>query len=89
MGPARNQAHHGTGDVDGAMGGMSAGYVSDERITLVVDNTRFIVDPAIFTAHPNTMLGRCVPLSVFISFGRRASIVLDAFCLCNNGTFSG
>ncbi|KAK7865509.1 hypothetical protein R5R35_003210 [Gryllus longicercus] len=31
---------------------------SDERITLVVDNTRFILDPALFTAHPNTMLGR-------------------------------
>ncbi|KAG7178230.1 BTB/POZ domain-containing protein 10-like [Homarus americanus] len=31
---------------------------SDDRITLVVEGTRFIVDPAIFTAHPNTMLGR-------------------------------
>ncbi|XP_060808561.1 BTB/POZ domain-containing protein 10 [Amyelois transitella] len=30
----------------------------EERITLVVDNTRFVVDPAHFTAHPNTMLGR-------------------------------
>lgn len=30
----------------------------EDRITLVVDNTRFIVDPAQFTAHPNTMLGR-------------------------------
>ncbi|XP_037538573.1 BTB/POZ domain-containing protein 10 [Nematolebias whitei] len=29
-----------------------------ERVTLIVDNTRFVVDPAIFTAHPNTMLGR-------------------------------
>ncbi|KAG8224227.1 hypothetical protein J437_LFUL002683, partial [Ladona fulva] len=32
--------------------------LNDDRITLVVDNTRFIVDPALFTAHPNTMLGR-------------------------------
>ncbi|XP_014244086.1 BTB/POZ domain-containing protein 10 [Cimex lectularius] len=32
--------------------------MSEERVTLVVDNTRFIVDPGIFTAHPNTMLGR-------------------------------
>ncbi|XP_015834238.1 BTB/POZ domain-containing protein 10 isoform X1 [Tribolium castaneum] len=32
--------------------------VSDDRVTLVVDNTRFVVDPALFTAHPNTMLGR-------------------------------
>lgn len=31
---------------------------SDERITLIVDNTRFILDRALFTAHPNTMLGR-------------------------------
>ncbi|XP_063371109.1 BTB/POZ domain-containing protein 10 [Cydia amplana] len=30
----------------------------EDRITLVVDNTRFVVDPAQFTAHPNTMLGR-------------------------------
>lgn len=30
----------------------------DDRITLVVDNTRFVMDPAQFTAHPNTMLGR-------------------------------
>ncbi|OWR53431.1 BTB/POZ domain-containing protein 10 [Danaus plexippus] len=29
----------------------------EDRITLVVDNTRFVVDPAQFTAHPNTMLG--------------------------------
>lgn len=30
----------------------------EERVTLIVDNTRFIVDPAIFIAHSNTMLGR-------------------------------
>lgn len=28
------------------------------RITIVVDNRRFVVDPALFSAHPNTMLGR-------------------------------
>ncbi|XP_033223293.1 BTB/POZ domain-containing protein 10 isoform X2 [Belonocnema kinseyi] len=38
--------------------GMSHQQASDERITLIVDNTRFIIDPALFTAHPNTMLGR-------------------------------
>lgn len=49
---------------DGDMlGGGSSGMAmtslaSDDRITLVVDNTRFILDPALFTAHPNTMLGR-------------------------------
>ncbi|XP_059402619.1 BTB/POZ domain-containing protein 10-like isoform X1 [Carassius carassius] len=29
-----------------------------ERVTLIVDHTRFVVDPSIFTAQPNTMLGR-------------------------------
>ncbi|XP_055048344.1 BTB/POZ domain-containing protein 10a isoform X1 [Misgurnus anguillicaudatus] len=31
---------------------------STERVTLIVDNTRFVVDPSFFTAQPNTMLGR-------------------------------
>lgn len=31
-----------------------------ERVTLIVDNTRFVVDPTVFTAQPNTMLGRSV-----------------------------
>jgi len=30
----------------------------EERLTLVVDNTRFVVDPNLFIGHPNTMLGR-------------------------------
>ena len=31
---------------------------TSERVTLIVDNTRFVVDPSVFTAQPNTMLGR-------------------------------
>ncbi|KAG7274438.1 hypothetical protein CRUP_033594, partial [Coryphaenoides rupestris] len=31
---------------------------TSERVTLIVDNTRFVVDPTIFVAQPNTMLGR-------------------------------
>lgn len=31
-----------------------------DKITLVVDDTRFVVDRSLFTAHPNTMLGRWV-----------------------------
>lgn len=31
---------------------------NDERITLIVDHTRFVVDPSLFTAFPDTMLGR-------------------------------
>ncbi len=30
----------------------------ENRITLLVDDTRFTIDPGMFTAHPNTMLGR-------------------------------
>lgn len=38
--------------------------ISEERVTLVVDNTRFVVDPALFVAHPNTMLGRMFSSSI-------------------------
>uniref|UniRef100_A0A8C5KVI4 BTB domain-containing protein n=1 Tax=Jaculus jaculus TaxID=51337 RepID=A0A8C5KVI4_JACJA len=31
---------------------------TSERVTLIVDNTRFVVDLSIFIAQPNTMLGR-------------------------------
>ncbi|KAG8038048.1 hypothetical protein G9C98_006373 [Cotesia typhae] len=41
-----------------SVGGLSGNQQSDDRITLIVDNTRFILDPSLFTAHPNTMLGR-------------------------------
>lgn len=37
---------------------LQAQSTSEDRVTLVVDNTRFVVDPAIFIAQPNTMLGR-------------------------------
>lgn len=39
------------------LSGQSTG-LNDNRITLLVDNTRFVIDPSLFTAHPNTMLGR-------------------------------
>lgn len=42
---------------DGAKEGMRS-IRTCERVTLIVDNTRFVVDPSIFTAQPNTMLGR-------------------------------
>lgn len=38
--------------------GHRSGLRLGERVTLIVDNTRFVVDPSIFTAQPNTMLGR-------------------------------
>ncbi|XP_076331634.1 BTB/POZ domain-containing protein mrityu isoform X2 [Tachypleus tridentatus] len=43
---------------------------SEERITLVVDNTRFIVDPALFAAQPDTMLGRMFGSSLEHNFTR-------------------
>lgn len=62
-------SEHGMSGVDRCQGysrremkdgrGMTSGSVMrDERLTLVVDNTRFVVDPQLFAAHPNTMLGR-------------------------------
>lgn len=41
---------------------------TSERVTLIVDNTRFVVDPSIFTAQPNTMLGRFVSFFVLVFF---------------------
>lgn len=32
--------------------------VSDDRVTLVVDNTRFVIDPTMIMSQPNTLLGR-------------------------------
>ncbi|XP_016114459.1 BTB/POZ domain-containing protein KCTD20 isoform X3 [Sinocyclocheilus grahami] len=32
--------------------------LSHDRVTLVVDGTHFVVDPAVFTAYPDTVLGR-------------------------------
>uniref|UniRef100_G3QLP6 Potassium channel tetramerization domain containing 20 n=1 Tax=Gorilla gorilla gorilla TaxID=9595 RepID=G3QLP6_GORGO len=45
-------------------GNSSVGFGSNshsqapEKVTLLVDGTRFVVNPQIFTAHPDTMLGR-------------------------------
>ncbi|CAL1282290.1 unnamed protein product [Larinioides sclopetarius] len=43
---------------------------SDERITLVIENTRLVVDPALFAAHPDTMLGRMFGSSLENNFTR-------------------
>ena len=37
-----------------------AGVRVTDRITLVVDDTRFVVEPDIFRMYPDTMLGRYV-----------------------------
>ncbi|XP_052600406.1 BTB/POZ domain-containing protein KCTD20 isoform X1 [Peromyscus californicus insignis] len=38
--------------------GGSSHPQAPEKVTLLVDGTRFVVNPQIFTAHPDTMLGR-------------------------------
>lgn len=45
-----------------------------DKITLVVDDTRFVVERSLFTAHPNTMLGRQVA---------RQMLSLYAFFCCS------
>ena len=39
-------------------GGNSGNNHSKDRVTLVVDETPFVVDSKIFNAHQNTLLGR-------------------------------
>lgn len=41
-----------------AKGPLPCPVPGEDRITIVVDNTRFVVETSQFTAHPNTMLGR-------------------------------
>jgi len=51
-----------------ALGGLPRDTSSPrlgERITLLVDEKRFVVDPEMFRQHPNTMLGRYVTLFTF------------------------
>lgn len=47
-------------------GKIQRNQLCQDKITLVVDDTRFVVDPAQFTAHPNTMLGRMFSSGKFI-----------------------
>lgn len=59
-GVAMATSGHGDGVPAGvaAMSALSLATGSDERVTLIVDNTRFVVDPALFALQPDTMLGR-------------------------------
>ncbi|XP_075230174.1 BTB/POZ domain-containing protein mrityu isoform X2 [Lycorma delicatula] len=54
LGPAKNQMSQQSLQTTTT---STSSPASEERVTLVVDGTRFIVDPALFTAHPNTFLG--------------------------------
>ncbi len=43
----------------GLGGGLNPGPASSlgDKITLVIDDTRFVLNTSLFTAHPDTMLG--------------------------------
>ncbi len=42
----------------GTGGGLNPGPSSlGDKITLVIDDTRFVLNTSLFTAHPDTMLG--------------------------------
>ncbi|XP_018327198.1 BTB/POZ domain-containing protein 10 isoform X2 [Agrilus planipennis] len=49
IGPLKSQNQQGT---------TANAASSEDRVTLVVENTRFVIDPAILVAYPNTLLGR-------------------------------
>ncbi|KAH9362091.1 hypothetical protein HPB48_002069 [Haemaphysalis longicornis] len=50
----------GNGGAAPSAASLSAGSLAgtDDRVTLIVDGTRFVVDPALFARHPDTMLAR-------------------------------
>ncbi|XP_043572229.1 BTB/POZ domain-containing protein KCTD20-like [Chiloscyllium plagiosum] len=52
------KAAMGKGLVDPVREDSSGSGKACERVVLIVDKTRFVVDPAIFRAHPDTLLGR-------------------------------
>jgi hypothetical protein len=48
--------------------GPSTGLSSGEKITLVIDDTRFVVNTSLFTAHPDTMLGEPILFRFLFTF---------------------
>ena len=55
--PSRSGASHRKTHEQTIVSSSTVNTTSD-RVTLVVDETRFVIDPQLFRAHPNTMLGR-------------------------------
>lgn len=71
----------GVGGIGGVSGlpGHHPGF--EDRITLLVDNTRFVIDSALFTAHPNTMLGRMFSSSLeFTHPNERGEYEVTYYC---------
>ncbi|XP_004934944.1 BTB/POZ domain-containing protein KCTD20 isoform X3 [Gallus gallus] len=57
-GNKRQTEYFNTQDRHAVSSSINSQTVAPEKVTLVVDGTRFAVNPQIFTAHPDTMLGR-------------------------------
>ncbi|XP_072032144.1 BTB/POZ domain-containing protein KCTD20-like [Amphiura filiformis] len=55
---ASNPRNHRPPEDTGARNQLAYQSKLPDRVTLIVDHTRFVSDPKLFTAHPNTMLGR-------------------------------
>lgn len=64
-GNKRQLEYFNTQERHGLSSSSSSQTVAPEKVTLVVDGTRFAVNPQIFTAHPDTMLGRWVTSVTF------------------------
>ncbi|KAM4702176.1 BTB/POZ domain-containing protein KCTD20-like [Discoglossus pictus] len=47
-----------TAECTGVSNVLPSDNQAGEKVTLVVENTQFVVDPQLFTSHPNTLLGR-------------------------------
>jgi len=67
-GNKRQTEYFNTQDRHAVSSSINSQTVAPEKVTLVVDGTRFAVNPQIFTAHPDTMLGRWVipPFSTYL-----------------------
>ncbi|NXS58253.1 KCD20 protein, partial [Brachypteracias leptosomus] len=68
-----SQERHGCSTVSS---NSSSQTVAPEKVTLVVDGTRFAVNPQIFTAHPDTMLGRWV-VSIDLKIARGGQVFAE------------
>ncbi|KAH7950492.1 hypothetical protein HPB49_024583 [Dermacentor silvarum] len=53
-----------------SMSALSLATGSKKRVTLIVKNTGFVVDPALFVLQPDTMLGRMLSSSLENNFAR-------------------
>jgi hypothetical protein len=54
-----------SGSTGGSSGSTTTTTTTNSQITLIVDETRFVVDPDIFKQHSNTMLGRMFSSTTF------------------------